>query len=368
MVKRGVCAAAALSLVVAGTGRSAPSIAGSVPVPVADAVVIDPGVEVRAGAAGTYSAVQTSTHVAEGDGVRTDATGFAEIAYLDGSRTRLDVNTEFDVVALVDDAGVSSTRTSMGIGRTWHRVESLGEAGGGFSVETSQATATVTGTAFAIECVSDAECSYGVIEGSLELTLPDGTVIDLAAPSVVNVVNGVADVVTPVPYDGVFGDPWLVDNAVRDVAAGFADPATIYQPYGSAYASMAGTFHVTGTITDQRCDSLCLEGPAVGDSIDYSFTFDSGDFDGSSHTFTADSEQACGFDDDGDGAIDRETGRLAASDVHTLTPTAVEVRTGIPQVTAFTGTLTTTWSVASGECFEGQFLGQTVTAAITGSR
>ena len=49
---------------------------------------------------GAYAPVAASQPVAVGDGVRTDATGFAEVAYGDGSRTRLDVNTEFEVVAL----------------------------------------------------------------------------------------------------------------------------------------------------------------------------------------------------------------------------------------------------------------------------
>ena len=47
-----------------------------------------------------YVPVAASQPVAVGDGVRTDATGFAEVAYGDGSRTRLDVNTEFEVVAV----------------------------------------------------------------------------------------------------------------------------------------------------------------------------------------------------------------------------------------------------------------------------
>ena len=135
--------------VVVRWGRSVPP--GSDPgagAPVGDAVAIAAGVEVRAGLAGAYAAVTASQPVAVGDGVRTDATGFAEVAYSDGSRTRLDINTEFEVVALTDDAGNAVTRTEMGVGRTWHRVQAVGAASGGFEVVTSQATATVRGTAF----------------------------------------------------------------------------------------------------------------------------------------------------------------------------------------------------------------------------
>ncbi len=140
--------ALALSIAVGGSGvgalapLSVPPGSGGPVGPVGDAVPIAPGVEVRPGESGAYTNVAASTPVSVGDGVRTDATGFAEVAYSDGSRTRLDVNTDFEVVSLTDDAGSPATRTKMGLGRTWTRVESVVPTGGGFVVETAQATAT----------------------------------------------------------------------------------------------------------------------------------------------------------------------------------------------------------------------------------
>jgi hypothetical protein len=149
----GICSLALLSggagAALAGTDQDS-SVIG-------DAAAILAGVEVRSGAAAPYEALTTVAPVAVGDGVRTDSTGYAEISYFDGSRTRLDIDTEFEVVELVDEAGVASTRTSMGIGRTWNRVESLGE--GEFTVETSQATATVRGTAFVPDCDTATRCT-----------------------------------------------------------------------------------------------------------------------------------------------------------------------------------------------------------------
>ena len=202
-------AAPVIGLAALGTVSTSlvPASAAPAPAAVGDASAIAPGVEVRAGAGGAYAGLAAPMPVAVGDGVRTDATGYAEIAYLDGSRTRLDISTEFEVLELVDDAGVASTRTSMGVGRTWHRVESVGAAGGGYSVETSQATATVRGTAFAIECLTPTECTYVVAEGVIELALADGSIVELVAPAAVTVTNGVAGAVVAVPFDGVFGDP-----------------------------------------------------------------------------------------------------------------------------------------------------------------
>ena len=116
----------ALALIAAGgsgvgalSPLSVPPGAGAPGGPVGDAVPINPGVELRPGESGAYASVAASTPVSVGDGVRTDATGFAEVAYGDGSRTRLDVNTDVEMVSLTDDAGKTVTGAHMGLGRTW---------------------------------------------------------------------------------------------------------------------------------------------------------------------------------------------------------------------------------------------------------
>ncbi len=215
---------------------------------VGDASAIEAGVEVRGGANAPFVLLQAVEPVAVGDGVRTDTTGFAEIAYFDGSRTRLDIDTEFEVVELVDDAGVSSTRTSMGIGRTWHRVESLGE--GEFTVETSQATATVRGTAFVLDCISADNCTYLVFEGIIEVTLGDGSVIEVVGPAEVVVVGGVAGPVTPVTLDRLLADPWFQANASRDVAAGFADLEAFLGASDETTTTEPSTTSTTSTTAD----------------------------------------------------------------------------------------------------------------------
>ena len=187
--------------------------------------------------------------------VRTDDTGYAEVIYRDGSLTRLDIDTQFEVLELVDDAGNSATRTSMEIGRTWHRVESLGEDES-FSVETSQATATVRGTAFAIDCPTTEECSFLVVEGVVELTLADGSVVIVVGPATVQVVDGVAGPVVTVTGAQVLADPWLADNVTRDTAAGFADLTVLLGTAGTGSAPGAATSQPTtpaeGSTTTDR--------------------------------------------------------------------------------------------------------------------
>ena len=232
------------------------------PVVVGDASAIEAGVEVRGGADAPFVLLEAVEPVAVGDGVRTDFTGFAEIAYLDGSRTRLDIDTEFEVVELTDDAGVSTTRTSMGVGRTWHRVESLGE--GEFTVETSQATATVRGTAFVLDCVSAGNCSYVVFEGVIEVALGNGSVIEVIGPAKVEVVGGVAGPVTPVTLAELLADPWLVANVNRDIGAGFDDLVTILgtdeaEPTTTELATTSTTTADTSTTTTEPSTSTTEE-------------------------------------------------------------------------------------------------------------
>ena len=371
---------------------------------VGDAVAIAAGVEWRAGEGGPYAPVVASQPVAVGDGVRTDATGFAEVAYSDGSRTRLDANTEFEVVAVSDDAGNPVTRTALEVGRMWNRVPTVAAASGGFVVETSQATATVRGTALLVSCLTVESCDYSVIEGVADVTLADDTVITVTAPATLDVTNGVATGPTPLAWDGLFGDPWLVANTDRDVEAGFADRATVYQAYGPAYASMVGDFTGSQTITALTCTSTCIEGlgtPAdVGMQIELapSFTTDCSSgtcaivgnagvpysFDGAVYTVSIPEEPSdCTVDWGSDGVVDEVSGTVLSVTDSVITPTAAEVRDGVYAVTALSRTATRVDTV-EGYCVDGdippeittieglgalpQYLGLTVVYEGTASR
>ena len=55
-----------------------------------------------------------------GDVVRTDATGFAEVAYADGSLSRLDAETTLTVVVLDGDATLPEIELDLDVGRVWN--------------------------------------------------------------------------------------------------------------------------------------------------------------------------------------------------------------------------------------------------------
>ena len=79
-----------------------------------------------------------------------------------------------------------------------------------------------------MSCLTVESCDYSVMEGVVDVTLADGTVVTVTAPATLDVTNGVATGPVPLSWDGLFGDPWLVANTDRDVEAGFADRATVY--------------------------------------------------------------------------------------------------------------------------------------------
>ena len=92
---------------------------------VGDAVAIAAGVEWRAGEGGPYAPVVASQPVAVGDGVRTDATGFAEVAYSDGSRPGWTPTPSSKWSPSATMRGIRWTRTALEVGRMWNRVPTV---------------------------------------------------------------------------------------------------------------------------------------------------------------------------------------------------------------------------------------------------
>ncbi|MBA3286549.1 MAG: FecR domain-containing protein, partial [Acidimicrobiia bacterium] len=338
---------------------------------VGDAVLIESQVDLRPTDAIDFTPLAEATPVAVGDILRTDTTGYGEIAYFDGSRTRLDINTEFEILELIDQAGRSLARTRMGLGRTWHRVEALGETEGGFSVETSVATATVRGTAFAIDCTQDDSCGFAVMEGTIELTLPDGTTIDLVAPARLDIVDGVAGEPQPLPFEQAFGDDWLIDNAERDAQVGFPDAPRIYRQHGPAFATLTGNYDTTATFVSETCPTGNCVGYADAGTlvpgtetstgaaaldVDCSGGFpcqgtgggDEATFNGLVITYSfsePDKTDVCLYDDDGDGTFEGAGGLATGEITYSLVPTEARIRSGRWRVTRLEGQVVRTQMV-----------------------
>ncbi|HEY8218453.1 MAG TPA: hypothetical protein VIH82_15045 [Acidimicrobiia bacterium] len=137
----------ALSVVAAGAGTSG----GSPRKFLATLKIEKANVEVKKKGKRAFKAATEGQKLAEGDTVRTDATGLAEIDYTDDAYTRLDVNTTFTLTKLTEDQGARQIKGSLDSGQTWNRTEAVTESGS-FEQSGAGATAAIVGTAFALQC------------------------------------------------------------------------------------------------------------------------------------------------------------------------------------------------------------------------
>lgn len=184
--------------------------------PVAELTVLDDGAERRSAAADAFVAAVTGDALGVADLLRTDATGFVQIDYADGSLTRLDADTEFEIVALGGDADVPDTRARLEVGRTWNRVESVASGTGRFEIETSVAVAAVRGTAFVVQCLPDGTCVFIVVDGVVTVTVGDREYELRAGQRLVVGPDGEVDGPEDVGVETLREDPWIARNLEED--------------------------------------------------------------------------------------------------------------------------------------------------------
>lgn len=171
--------------------------------------------QVRSGN-GEYRSVLTNPKVVAGDTVRTDRRGRGEIDYGDGSLTRLDSNTTFEVQELTKGARrVMDAKLTKG--RVWNNVRKLASVDDRFQVNTPNAVATVRGTIFVCEVAPPRDGGPGVdttciqITGRTEVVFDDGTRIDLTPGECTT--NGGACKYTP---EQLASMPFLLRQAAAD--------------------------------------------------------------------------------------------------------------------------------------------------------
>jgi hypothetical protein len=97
----------------------------------------------------------------QGDTVKTDASGLAEIDYTDGSITRLANSTVFTISKLTNEKGGRQTQGTLSVGETWNRAAKVSETGS-FEVKAGGTTAAVERTAFVAKCVPKTDGSQAV--------------------------------------------------------------------------------------------------------------------------------------------------------------------------------------------------------------
>jgi FecR protein len=109
-------------------------------------------VQIKQKGKSSFVAARDGMTLKQGDTIKTDADGRAEIDYTDGSLTRLGGSTIFTISKLTDERGARQTQGTLTVGEAWNRAAKVSETGA-FEVKAGGTTAAVEGTAFVAICV-----------------------------------------------------------------------------------------------------------------------------------------------------------------------------------------------------------------------
>jgi hypothetical protein len=190
-------------------------------------------VEVKKDGAEKFKAAKDGEKLRQGDTVRTDATGTAEIDYAENSYTRLDVSTTFKIKKLTEDQGSRQVQGSLEQGQAWNRTEAITESGS-FGTDGAGANATVRGTAYSVSCDSPDHCVFTAVYHDTELTGTDGQTKLLNPLDQCDSTSGeLCGAVEQLTLEQAIANKWIQDNLLKD-----------YQEHGFG----PGPFHLTGTI------------------------------------------------------------------------------------------------------------------------
>jgi hypothetical protein len=131
-------------------------------------------VQVKQKGKSSFADAKEGMALKQGDTIKTDATGLAEIDYTDGSITRLANGTVFTISKLTSDKGGRQTQGTLSVGETWNRAAKVSETGS-FEVKAGGTTAAVQGTAFVAKCVPDSsgsqevDCSFTAVVDDIKV-------------------------------------------------------------------------------------------------------------------------------------------------------------------------------------------------------
>jgi len=143
--------ATALLLAVAGLAALSVPAGAKSSSALANLKILADNVSIRHRGATAYVAATDGMALKQGDTLKTDSTGKAEIDYTDGSLTRMSTNTVFTISRLTSDRGGRQTQGTLSVGETWNRAAKVSETGS-FEVKAGGTTAAVEGTAFVATC------------------------------------------------------------------------------------------------------------------------------------------------------------------------------------------------------------------------
>jgi len=150
-----------VGVLAAGAFALAAPAAGAATETLAKLKVTADNVQIKQKGKSSFVAAKNGMALKQGDTIKTDTTGLAEINYTDGSLTRLANSTVFTISVLTNEQGGRQTQGTLSVGETWNRAAKVSETGS-FEVKAGGTTAAVEGTAFVAKCVPKPNGSQAV--------------------------------------------------------------------------------------------------------------------------------------------------------------------------------------------------------------
>ena len=179
-------------------------------------------VTVKASGATKYVAAKDGQALRQGDAIKTDAAGKAEIDYTDGSLTRLGSSTEFTITKLTSNQGGRQTEGTISVGETWSRASKVSETSS-FEVKAGGTTAAVEGTAFSFVCTlvnGQLSCTVIAVVDTVKVTSANGGSAELPPATKLVAVGGNLGPVVNLTYDDLNGNVQIAGNLALDQQAG----------------------------------------------------------------------------------------------------------------------------------------------------
>lgn len=179
-------------------------------------------VTIKAAGKSKFVAAKDGQALHQGDALKTDATGKAEIDYTDGSLTRLGSLTEFTITKLTNERGGRQAAGTITVGETWSRVSKVSESSS-FEIKAGGTTAAVEGTAFSFTCTlvnGQLSCTVIAVVDNVRVTSGSGGVAELTPATKVVAVGGNLGPIVKLTFDDLSGNVQIAGNLVLDQQAG----------------------------------------------------------------------------------------------------------------------------------------------------
>ena len=179
-------------------------------------------VTVKAAKKSRFVAARDGQALKQGDAIKTDVAGRAQINYSDGSLTRLAPETEYRITRLTSKRGGRQTQGALTVGQTWNRAAKVAETGS-FEVKSGGTTAAVEGTAFVFSCsivTAQKVCQVIAVVDSTRVTTQGGGLALLTPATILLVTDGTPGTVTQLTYEDLIKLPFVVENVNLDELQG----------------------------------------------------------------------------------------------------------------------------------------------------